>query len=166
MDKEEKEQFMTTKEAAHRWGEPVKYVYKVCQYYHLSKSGFPATYNIPTNLLPVLIPDGRYNKATYKEWFYVVRAIIENKKLAPELFNSNNQRIETIVSQLHMAGFITPLIGAKENTLDYRDYEITLNYFGSKWDGLEEKDKYALVSKLVESIAKGATAAILEQYGK
>lgn len=165
MDKEDNKQFITAQEAAERWGETVDYVYKVCRYYHLTKSGFPARYNIPIDLSPIIILDGRFKGATYKEWLYVIRAIIENKVLVPELFNSNDQRIRTIVAQLHNAGIITPLIGAEKNTLDYRCYQITLGYFGSDWAGLVEKDKYALVSKLAESITKGATDAILDKYG-
>ena len=152
---------MNKKQAMSVWNVTRREVHEICEYYGIKKE--EGQYSIPEDTVPIYIPDKRYLKQDLRVYIFVADAICRKLQIAPELFNSSDEEIKTVVRVMRNEELIVLLEGRQETSLDYRDYMPGIKL--SAWKR-EERNRLKLLKDImngiVEAAAKGAVSAMLE----
>lgn len=154
---------MTKKQAKTKWFLTDREVDGICNYYGFTK--VKGQFQIPEDTVPVYIPDKRYLKNDLRLYLFVSDAIHRKLKLVPELFNSSDDEVRTIVRVMRDKGLIERIDGRPNESLNYQDYILGIEFVDWKRNAT---DNFKLIKELlgivVESRSKGVTAAMLEHY--
>lgn len=154
---------MNKTEAKAKWHLSDREVDGICEYYDFTKVN--GQFQIPEDTIPIYIPDKRYLKNDLRLYLFVSDAIHKKLKLVPELFNSNNAEVRTIVRVMRNRGLIERIEGRPEESLNYQDYILGVEFAGWKRNAT---DNFKLIKELlgvaVEFGSKGVTSAVLEHY--
>ena len=117
---------MTKKQAKTKWFLTDREVDGICNYYGFTK--VKGQFQIPEDTVPVYIPDKRYLKNDLRLYLFVSDAIHRKLKLVPELFNSSDDEVRTIVRVMGDKGLIERIDGRPNESLNYQDYILGIEF--------------------------------------
>lgn len=138
---------MDYKRAAVLWEVNERKARKICKALDIDPK------SIPTDTVPIYLPDRRY-KANPHRYYIFVLDVIANTHLELQGFDATI--IETCVEQLRHAGLIVLKRGKAENSVDYRDYIISPNReVFENWKTASIKNKIDMIAPLVPDISIG-----------
>ena len=154
---------MTKKQAKAKWFLTDREVDGICEYYGFTRVN--GQFQIPEDTIPVYIPDKRYMKNGLRLYLFVSDAIHKKLLLVPELINTSDDEIRTIVRILRDRGLIERIEGRPKGSLNYQDYILGIEFADWKRDATDNfKLLNEILGTVVESGSKGVTSAILEHY--
>ena len=142
---------MNLKQAAVRWDVTEYQARKICKHLGISPS------NIPEDVVPVYLPDGRYKANPHRFYIFVLDVIINTHM---ELEGIDTDIIETCVEQLRNAGLIVLKRGKDTSSVDYHDYIISPNIeLFYNWKNAKMRGKIDMIKPILSAVAEGVTAA-------
>ena len=153
---------ISTKEAAEKWKISDKKVKAMAQYIE-GAFECPCCNNwiLPDDSMQVYIPDRRhYGKSSLKNYTFILDAIAGRKKIVCELLFLDEVTLRTIVRELNKNGLLIILDGRDENSLEYTDYWIALQY--GDWLNKSNQEKLRIVNDFVAALTAGIVKGTLE----
>jgi len=149
---------MTVSEASQKWNLTKKEVYGICQYYGFPKKGIRGSYQIPSETVPVLIPDKRYLRNPLRCYLFACEAIEKKLTIVYDLIHTEADEVKTAVRELKSKNLII-LIEGREDDLDYKNYMLGIEF--RDWRTRNTKGKVELLNSLLSTVIEAGTEGVV-----
>ena len=151
---------LTIKEFSKKWNISSNKVKKMIPFIEGAeeKNG---TLFIPDDAKPLFVKDKRrYRNKLNKDYLFILDAVASNLKAIPELIEIREDILKTKVRELKDNNLII-LIEGHEDSLSTNDYCLSLDCID--WINKNNKEKFEIIYKLIETITTGISKAIIQE---
>lgn len=154
---------MKIKEVSEKFKLSMNKAYRIADIMEIEIKG--GEYVFPDDFVPIYIPDGREYKNIKDDprapYVYMMD-VIAKRMIAYDGYLSLDESIrKTIVRELNIAKFIVLIEGRKKDSLDYRDYIVSLTC--NNWFDRKAKKRLEIMNESLRAIARGAFEGTFNQ---